>query len=337
MKQSLKEFLEKVISPIEDQKVDNGKVFISLKALWTPFKESIDIQRIDGIQKSYWKIEDGKLPGGWVTHDKSGYHTYGIGSRNIGLYTLSLLLFTNALQETLFEAEYEGPHSPLKCDQEFSYGLTFELINKKMPKYFEQAFNCLPAGVNAEKARLQKRVLKWNYFTGWQFGLTCIKRTLAEAEKDARLGDYKLPGFYYEALSLGEALMKYMCTGKDESYKTLQDKYKEGDEELGFRKQFSSEDFVMGEINNWVKERYDLMQNFLASGLSKCFGKGGRPWEAAGDARAQIALFKIRQFDKQFTIPSLIEDNEAAERIFYAFMKEEMDWQVQYLIDLLDE
>lgn len=328
MKLPLNDFIESIIVPIETNKYENAKLYVSIKGSLSGKSEP------DGIDASDWGIEEGNFPGKWRIKKSSNNFQRGPWSANLALHSLHTLLFSNALFELLYEAEHDGDFEPLRYDHLFSYSNSSPRHFEDAPKYFEDAFNCLPAGVNTEKARIVNLVDGWNTKNSWQFSLDCLMRLLNYAEGEAESIE-NLPDVYYKAIEYAKAEHRWQEYNNDTELLTIEENYKNDVDLSSPLKSLQIKKIITTELQGWINKNYHLMHFNLGNAIIKLIS-GHRKWELTSDIRAQIALYERLKYQEIYEIPTILDESETSRRITYGLMKKELDWQVQHLLELIE-
>ncbi len=326
-KKGVNEFLEDVIIPIEQNHVDTGKYYVMIKGLYSWQEKKIKL--IWGGKDNHnedWPLPIEHNPGEWKTKalDDSENTDY---FRKVRLATISGLLWSNAkLEGVLYLAEYEGLAEKLQR-QDFVGIYPRNDEQKRFVNNLDHIYNCIPTGVKVEKARLIHEVNKWNPYMLWTFAIDCATRALNEYQ---RLGGER-PPVYKEGIEFAHALSKHIYLEKSLEMEEL-----------------LNTDLGANNFENLIVNRGNALKEAIEQNIAKHYGMDlvGRAvinslseyysYKVANEARTQRALIFEREYRDKYEIPSMRE-KDLYDRITYAFMKSELDWQVAHLNKMLVE
>jgi hypothetical protein len=342
LKKTLDQFIDDVITPIENNKVDDGKFYVSLEAKPVFPRLDTNLKYVGSVttyvekgKLIYWGIEDEKYPGKWVEKKRNKFKD-GSLSIQFPLYTLSTLLFCNIFDLSLFVAEYSNAVEPLRIGQVFARTVSSEDAN--LPSHLEHIFNCLPKSVNASKARIVQKIDKWDYVHYWEFALICTERALIIAEENADMDGYKIPNVFSEALDFAKADYDAQCFQQVSEYKRIQEKYASRITGNIWQKDQAAKNAFYDEMNKWTKENYHLPHLYLKDAILECINfYTPLKRNIFGNVRSLIGWFNKNDYRNEYTFPNFIKQTNEFHRIAQAFSKKELDWQVENLIKFIGE
>jgi hypothetical protein len=311
------ELIESIIAPIERRRVETGKYYVSVDS--GPFNS-------EG-----WDLPEGKTPGEWRMYDERFTRRE---SKLVRLYTLSGLLIGPLLKSELYCAEYRGEseklhrtyvtHVPLEEDKE-----------AKRLQYIDK-------GMLVEKARLLYKVESWGVHSALSFACDCAKRAL-----DLIIENGTQPEkIFFVGLEFARALADYAnkcyLIG-DPAKDTLA---------LGVRYFSASQSAEYTDMRKLAEEIKEKAESKLGSArsaglavanlLDNFFSYPRLVVATATQARVARAFLGNQELAVKGVKTSLFrpkspERMELLERVWMAFQKDELDWQVKRFNELLGE
>ena len=333
-KKSCKEFIEEVIVPIENKPVEDGNLYVLFQAF----------PKFDTEDFSYKEYEIGESPNRgknlsvpseistskWQKatpskEEKRGRWDY------YYLLTLSGLIWHGARGGKLYRAEYQGRSIKLEHLDFYFYALRpSEMENDPYVQSRVFIENCINLGIKTQKARITNEVKNWTPFLLWSFAIDCIERQC--------LIDETIPDIYRQGLQFARILAKYYCgINKDEMENFVQRDSNSQNLEKEF---FIKVSDLLSKISEDSKNAYGFAKS-LSNAFYMCFNKFPpfNPFDVAREAQVMCAWRGKGHYRNLYDYPGgLTEDDEErriSERIWLAFAKQELDWQVQHLNELI--
>lgn len=324
MKKAFSQFLDEVIIPIEKGRViDDGKLYQTLSSnisSYYPFEFGLE------DREHYWKVVNGKPTQEWENFKYS-----------MAIYTLPILLFCDLLQDNLFIVEHEEPHEKLRLIDIFGNppGDIYEELVKEMGlKEFQNFYDSLPNGMLVKNARISNQIKNWNYHTSWQFSIDCIQRVLKKAGDNSELNNEKWPGVFDNAMQYINEYKKWFLNQKEYEHLNYYTKYIGS--ELNRNYVENKDQAIIDEINTWVRKKDHPRYTNLMYALANCMSPFSfHTNRALRNARTQMGILKIQEYSEKFDIPSFSQNDDRLQRILTALRKEELNWQIQYLVNLI--
>ncbi|MCE7860012.1 MAG: hypothetical protein DYG86_09530 [Chloroflexi bacterium CFX2] len=352
-KKSFIQFLDEIVSHIESTTLDNGnlyklfessplpdfasrpRIFSTLKYEVVKFSEFF----VSLPQFMYSLPENGK-PGKWQSApQKENYHRKNV----FKLKTLSSIILTGEKGGFLFLAEGKGNNYKLKFEDLVYMALKPEdlpldqQISINAQKIFYQTVDM---GLAVSEIRLINNVSSLNPFLLWQFLIDSVNHQVSLRRKfELDLPDQNIPEVYREALNFAFANSKYLCgVGDTEMEEIINASASSSDfDSLSLQKQNELETRVESYINN------DIATKFLGKAIAKLLFMPSRPFLILKDLLTQNAWSFRRFYVDEYELPSFIELSNSSDvdnikkfhRIWYAGIKQELEWQVSLLQKLL--
>lgn len=317
------QFINDVIIPLENKSVDTNKLYDLLGDLYFEGTPKL------GVIGQEWPLPSDNAPGSYRYYDHQSQLPEIL--KRISLYTISGILMKHVdwgdrlgflRGGRLYRAEYDGESRKLEATDLVYYGK-----NNPAPKYVTNICNCIPLGYSVTKARLINRVVSWDYYLLRNFGVDCAERAYQKC-----INRYGKRSIDFELLiksmreRISDERLKVNETGK-------------------YAPDFSSQN-----LEKWshiVELRHNLYISFNSFETNNAWKAidavvNDRFFEAAKIVREDIAFYMDEDFiriKQEYKLPSGndIEFDEVTNRLFYAYMKKELDWQVTHLSYLLGE
>jgi hypothetical protein len=311
-KKSTEEFIKDVIVPIEQNSIDKGNLYVLIKSRptqdYTEYQETPDW---------YYDHEDWSLP----TENRAGDWLEG---EHLKLKTLSGLLWGGSSGGRLYEADYQGEKSRIAPTEFFSVYDDYQKSDIAARQYLDQ---CISLGIEVKKARLLTRIKFWRPYFLWSFALDCIERAYSY-EKYIKTDVYK------EGIIFARAHAKYKCDmGSIELEKILNAPASD--------KSFYS--LVLkknSDLSKSISEQSALgSEVYLRKAILEAFNPN-KPFQIANYVRTAMAWHSLGEYRDEYLYPGLAckpENRDISNRLWYAFHKRELDWQVSHLSMLIGE
>ena len=313
-KKSHEKFLQDVIVPVEQNKSGSKNLFVLVEARLeldiSDFREEDVFLR----QERHWSsFPTDSNPGKWIEHKK------------IRLETISGILWHSPIGGRLYRIEYQGDSIELeRSDYIHSFPKTD--YQKMLVETQEYIDSCIFFGVKVKKAKLIARVKHWTPYFLWSFAIDCTERAYEVAKES-------IPEVYKEGIVFARAYSKYVCKMGSFEIKDLLSKITDDDIDKFFV------DDKRQEMINKITHKTEYGSS---SRMQKMIRELLLPYnffEPVNKARTLMSEILLAEYDKEYDLPSPIsndlEEKIAAERIWIAIHKKELDWQVMHMEKLL--
>jgi hypothetical protein len=248
------------------------------------------------------------------------------------LQTLSGLIWHGTKGGKLYRAQFEG--KSIKLDHFDYFWYSNSSPDDEMSPLLQARVhidNCIDLGLKARKARLTSEVKNWTPYLLWSFAIDCVERQCLIEEG--------IPDIYIQGLAAARNLAKLSCGVEKTAMEnfTQLDSNSDNFEEISNNKISELSDKIYAEYKKSFGHNMSLGKAVKICLENPPFN----PFQAAMEIRVMCAQ-KQGQYHSLYDYPSLItaktqEDEKVRERIWHALMKQELDWQVQHLAELLDE
>lgn len=322
------EYVNNIIVPIEQKKNDSGNLYVFVNS--SPILDFNTLVFNDYDEKTlnrqdFWSFPTENGPGEWVERD------------NIKLETLTAIIFRNASSQGgyLFKAEYKGKKK------------IYEMKGNMWPQNKNQQnqidphdrlYQLLDLGVIVNKARLTIRIKPCNLFLFWSFAIDCIEHSYS-------LYREIFPESYKKGIFFARAYSKYMC-GK--GYIDLENLF---DKPIGDKVMLSTLAGKMrDEVEGLVSKDLGFI-DFEKNSIGKAILDSLHlpfPFNVSEYVRTAHAQLQSDKFRAENEIPHVREDSfyhadkykeeeRILSRIWYAFYKEELDWQVNHFREMIGD
>ncbi len=310
---NLKEFIEEIIIPIENYSRDDNNLFLIFpqdcgEQPWIDYhQESCQRYFSEQFPRIEWDFPSDSAPGLWVKGER------------IKLFTLTGII-NSGYGGILFQVEPEGKEEKLKYT-DFYYWNPWGDYGKIEKSAQERFIDYCNLGLNVTTARILRRLKKCTPYFLWSFTIDCIEHA-CNYKQEEMLEIFRQSIFYARLLSKG------ICGNGDpvlrDSFWGISSeqhlKIMEINRELSSLNSSSSYNQYIGEaINDSLRPNY--------------FFRAIKPLRTA-------MIFKYQnEYREDYLFPSLftsdLEEAIHAQRIWHAFVKKEIDWQVSHFYNLL--
>jgi len=344
-KKNVYDFLDEVIEPIEKNQIDTGELFVHLTE-YSLFDKKPDYPFSGDKEYIIWPLPKDNEPGEWLDADELNKGR----KKNIyiKLETISSLLWlehsmsnlyginptynSTTIEERwrtgkLFHTRYKHIYKKIDLDDYASWGYTDKRIVDRINNN-RHIFNCINLGSIVYEARLVKEVTEWNFYTLLTFGIDCTERIII---KMTELGSI-ISNSYKEGVNYAKIRLEKVRNIPNIDWKILNE-FIEGE-----NSQSEFQDLISGikkDSNNYLLSMYPV----IGSAVICCIPQIYINFESAFVARhlnAIIVWKKYEKYEQALFSSHDLEQERIAHRIQLAMMKEELDWQVVHLNQLLN-
>jgi len=189
------EYINNIIVPIEQNKNDNGNLYVFISSNPTFDFNTLVFNDYDEKilnQQDFWSFPNESGPGEWVEKD------------NIKLETLSVIFlgrYTSSQGGYLYKAEYHGEKKIYHMEE---YMKPQSKNQQNIIDLHDRLYQLLDLGVIVNKARLTRRIKTCNLFLFWSFAIDCIEHSYSIYQQI-------FPDSYKKGILFARAYSKYMC------------------------------------------------------------------------------------------------------------------------------
>jgi hypothetical protein len=336
-KKPISDFLARVVEPIEAMQVDDGNVYLLIRSRLdlkfredrTAYYEYVESD-IDESNFDRWSLPKGGEPGDW----QGAQSSVGRKDRVVRLLTLSGIVWHGDAPGNLYRVEHRGEARKLSLSDFLLYS-KFNLTPSQASKIAAQEYidECIPLGLRVAETRLISKVENWTPSLLWSFAVDCAEHCLSLH----RPSDTSISRSYGDALEFARAYAKYRCQGEQSEIEQQVGgghTAKEIDS-LIERKRID----LLNSIRSQVVER-DPLTGSLGRGILALLEYTARIFEAVQYARVQNAWSYQLAYQSEYELPDFpapgsLQEDSSFSRTWYAFMKQELDWQVSHLRGML--
>ncbi|MCE9647147.1 MAG: hypothetical protein K8S20_14210 [Chloroflexi bacterium] len=336
-KKSITDFLTEVIIPIEKKQVDDGNVYMLIKSF--PKLDLPGVRRpgleyeeseIDVINYDKWSLPKSDKPGEWHTIESTSSPI----EKFFRLTSLAGLIWHGEHSGNLYRVEYEGQSQRLGLEDFIYYGssnMSAEQQSEMDAKIHID--NCIPLGIRVKKVRLVSRVENWTPFLLWSFLIDCAEHCYSLHQPS----DSAISKSYKDGIEFSRAYSKYEC---DMGVTEIEQQLKQKSDVKGFYDLVHKRRREILDKIKIVVDGKDPATPNLGRAVLACLEIFGRVFEGVNEARIQNAWsFRSKYYDN-YEFPSIHSakgtDEKNLKRIWYALLKEELDWQVTHLFKLME-
>ena len=328
-KKTTKEFIQKVIVPIEQNypESDTSNLYVLIVppvffeygedpfALANEYNKRGDSG--DNMSSLFGRDDDllpsQNTPGKWVEKDDIFSST----KFGIKLMTLSGIVWHGSKGGNLYLAEFEGEAKRLELDDFFYFYSSRserENIDVMARTYID---DCIYLGQKVMRARLVRKVGKCTPFLLWTFAIDCIERACT-------LYSDAIPDSYMKGLMLARAFSNYMFGKKTDDYEELLKKF-------SVRTDYEMRMLISGEKDYNTKS--------IGEAIVAVFNSH-KPFYVVQHIQTAMAWLHFGEYMNEYEYPGLGDSNlermAISKRIWYALRKRELNWQVSHLRKLLN-
>lgn len=328
-------FIREVIEPIEAAKPDTGTLYVLI-----PSGPKLDRKR-PGFAREFeqtrfgsggqtWELPGPTTPGAWQTPDDTGSPKYDI----LRLKTISGILWHTSRPGSLYRAEYSGPAAKLGLDDFILYLKTgWSDGQRREYEALARIDDCVQLGVKAKRVRLISRVANWTPYLLWTWLLDCAEHCYSlHTPPDAEAREV-----YSRGIAFGRAAAKYDC---DIETSELERLVQASVADKTFRDlAWKRQNQTWAEVESFAE--HDYVMKYLGKAIAAgVIGGYSSAFDGGMNCRTQNAYSYRSRYGDQYDYPTLItaksvKENDMVKRIWYALMKEELNWQVAHLQEIL--
>ena len=327
-KKTYKKIIDEIIIPIEKFQSDTKQLFVFIESY----------PELDPNDLSYKKFEISDalmINKGWTKPQKEispEWQTPKYYGSYFNLETLSHILWFHGSGGNLFQAEYTGNASNTVHQYPFANSLE-ERVTLDSKEHIE---SCINREVKATQARLIRLVDNLTPFLLWTFALDCIERYY-----EVLLLDNKLPQIYSRCIEYARVKTLRSCGIDSIPLAKLlsvdpKDKKSLTNESVPFQIN------LIETLQATIKEDYSLKYRYFEEALLLAIdGIIFYPLTIAANIRHQHAMSCFKKFREEYQLPGIVpigdtEESRYGQRAWFAFQKQELDWQVNHLQNLLN-
>ncbi len=336
-KKSATDFLKQIIIPIEKRQVDKGNVYVLIKSSLRLQLERdrgayLEYEESDTDMKSYaqWSLPKTNGPGNWQGVQSPS----GTTEKSFKLVTLSGIVWHGDYPGNLYRVEYSGKSKRLELEDFVHYVKINLSAEQKMELEAQEYIDkCISLGMKVNKVRLVSRVENWTPFLLWSFAIDCVEHCYSSHQPL----DSAVSKLYRDGILFARAYSRYRChIGTLEIEQLLNEKSGTKDFDPLVEKRRLE---LFNKIKVVAEER-DLSTGNLGRAVNACLEYTARVFDALERARVQNAWGYKRKYQSEYELPNMgspksMDEEKTLKRIWYALMKEELDWQVLQLARLV--
>lgn len=349
MKKNFKQFLDEVIVPIENTNVDHGNLFFLFQSFpkfdlkvdkkyysHASFEESEDFENYFGYSVNFkFSVPEDNRPGSW----QLAAQNEGVNRKEVfKLVNLYGILLNYRRGGQLFLAEGGGEIRRLGFDDFFYISLSPENLDAYQQVKLDTEkkwYETMNLGLGTSEARLLRRINNFTPYLLWQFSINSIERQISLRKRN----NLFIPDAYEKALMFASVNSKYVC-GMDNSQleEIIGSAANEEDFEYFYAKLLVD---IKEEIDKTIN--IDIPSKFIGKAIANVINMPTYPFDSTKELTAQH-LWQFRNlYKEEYDLPVFsklmnsdnVEDNMIFHRISFAATKQELNWQVAHLQELL--